>query len=74
MFDLCLCTRKHEHLFFQSSFSKGCIQKVKNRLSLQSQSYDVHGLIQWIQRSRGTKFIKQVWYVGIAAVIYVTSY
>ncbi|XP_019103706.2 uncharacterized protein LOC109134420 [Beta vulgaris subsp. vulgaris] len=60
----------HYHLFFQCPYSKGCLQAFKEWLSITTSTTDLKLLIRWIQRSRKSKFQKNVMYAGITGLIY----
>ena len=59
-----------QHLFFDCVISQQCIVEIKRWLNLKMQTNDVGKQVRWIQRSKCSKFRKEVWSSAIAASLY----
>ncbi|XP_057249110.1 uncharacterized protein LOC130590639 [Beta vulgaris subsp. vulgaris] len=60
----------HQHLFFQCHLSKECLQQLKSWLGFNTNINHVPQLVKFIQRSKKSKFRKQVMFAGCAGLIY----
>ena len=58
------------HLFFECSWSDGCLESLKKWLQWRCSGKDLKQLVRWIQRSKLSKFRKKVIEVSLAAGVY----
>ncbi|XP_048494688.1 uncharacterized protein LOC125494873 [Beta vulgaris subsp. vulgaris] len=63
-------TEDHVHLFFQCQYSEKCFWDLKRWLGITTTRSTLHDLIRWLKRTKQSKFVKQVYYAGLAALIY----
>ncbi|XP_048499918.1 uncharacterized protein LOC125497375 [Beta vulgaris subsp. vulgaris] len=61
-------TEDHVHFFFQCQYSEKCLLALKRWLGITTTRHTFHDLIRWIQNSKKSKFVKQVYYAGLAAL------
>ncbi|XP_056691685.1 uncharacterized protein [Spinacia oleracea] len=61
----------HNHLFFSCSYSQQCLNDIRSWMSIPGISSDLQQITRGIDHSRHSQFKKQVWYAGLAAIVYV---
>ncbi|XP_056688091.1 uncharacterized protein [Spinacia oleracea] len=61
----------HNHLFFSCSYSQQCLNDIRSWMSIPGVSSDLQQITRGIDHSRHSHFKKQVWYAGLAAIVYV---
>ncbi|XP_062088788.1 uncharacterized protein LOC133795351 [Humulus lupulus] len=59
-----------DHLFFGCSFSQDCLQQLKNWLGWRAHIESLHGLLRWVERSKKSKFQKNVLAASVASLVY----
>ncbi|XP_062089725.1 uncharacterized protein LOC133796267 [Humulus lupulus] len=59
-----------EHLFFDCSFSQDCLQQLKKWLGWRAHTESLQGLLRWTERSKKSKFQKNVLAASVAALVY----
>ena len=69
-----MCMENHienrKLIFFDCKFSAECLRRVKAWLGWQCVATELEQLVKWVQRSKWSKFKKQVVVVGLAATVY----
>ncbi|XP_056687933.1 uncharacterized protein [Spinacia oleracea] len=60
----------HDHLFFWCPYNSKSLLEMKNWMGLQCSGNNLHHLFRGISQSRSTKFIKQVFFEALVALVH----
>ena len=64
------CLESSQHLFFECSVSKCCMDGVKIWLKMRMKTIELGKQVRWLQRAKVSIFQKEIWTSAIAATIY----
>ena len=59
-----------QHLFFDCSWSQSCLQEIKSWLGWKAEGKTLDNLVRGLQRSKVSKFKKNVHSISLAALVY----